>query len=290
LRGKDKSKLLRSFVEKFASNMAYSFDSETISSKIADNHWQLKLAPDWNIAQNPNGGYLLACLVRAMATLVPDTPHPIAITTHYLRPGIAGTTADLRASLVRVGRRTATVTGTMEQEGKPRITCTATFGNLDKNEQESVDGEQRTLSIPPPDLPPPEECTTRSELAQAVSLPIMNRLDIRIDPQYAQSGLHDAAIISGWIRFKDERPSDLLSLLLFCDAFPPSVFTLYGAIGWVPTIELSAHIRRHPQNGWIKGAFNVNDLTGKLFIEDGILWDESDQLVARSRQLQMILK
>jgi len=98
----------------------------------------------------------------------------------------------------------------------------------------------------------------------------MNRLDIRIDPQYAESGVHDTAVLTGWVRFKDK-------------------FTLYGPIGWVPTIELSVHARRHPGPGWIKGAFTVADLAGDLFIEDGILWDENDQLVARSRQLQLIL-
>jgi len=275
--------------------MTFTFDTETFSDKISDDHWQLTLAPDWNIGDNPNGGYLLACLLRSMAALTPDTPNPIAITAHYLRPGLPGKIADLRASAIRIGRRTSTVTGTMEQDGKPRLTCTATFGNLDNAEDSghgtsNMGDAKRSQSISPPDLPPPDECTTRSELAQAVALPIMNRLDIRIDPQYAESGLHDTAIIAGWVRFKDQRPADLLALPLFCDAFPPSVFTLYGPIGWVPTIELSVHARRHPNPGWIKGAFTVNDLAGDLFIEDGVLWDENDQLVARSRQLQMILK
>jgi len=272
--------------------MTYAFDTETNSEKISDSHWQLTMVPDWNIGENPNGGYLLACLLRSMATLVPDTPDPVAVTTHYLRPGLPGTVADLRASIVRVGRRTATVTGTMEQEGKPRITCTATFGSLDGNDAATTDGTVRDLSLSPPHLPPPHECTSRSMLAQAqaVELPIMNRLDIRIDPQYVGTGQQDTATIAGWIRFKDERPVDLLALLLFCDAFPPSVFTLYGSVGWVPTIELSVHARRRPHTGWIKGAFTTRDLAGDLFIEDGLLWDENDQLVARSRQLQMILK
>jgi len=270
--------------------MTYTFDTETISNRISDDHWQLKMVPDWNIGENPNGGYLLACLLRAMATLVPDTPDPVAVTTHYLRPGLPGTTADLRASVVRFGRRTATVTGTMEQDGKPRITCTTTFGNLHYSDNNNLVGTQRNLSMPPPVLPSPEDCVTRSELAQGVALPIMNRLDIRLDPQYAEYGCHNAAIITGWIRFKDERPADLLALPLFCDAFPPSVFTLYGPIGWVPTVELSVHARRRPHPGWIKGAFTTGDLAGNLFIEDGVLWDENDQLVARSRQLQLILQ
>lgn len=267
--------------------MTYAFDTETNSNRLTDDHWQLNVVPDWNIGDNPNGGYLAACLLRAMAALVPDTPDPIATTTHYLRPGLPGQVADLRASVVRFGRRTATVTGTMEQDGKPRITCTATFGILDS--EEHINNPEQKLVIAPPDIPPPDKCTVRSELAQAVELPIMNRLDIRIDPQYAKSGKHDAAKMAGWVRFKDERPADLFALHLFSDAFPPSIFTLYGMIGWVPTIELSVHTRRHPKTGWIKGAFNVDDLAGKLFIEDGVLWDENNQLVARSRQLQLIL-
>jgi len=269
--------------------MTYEFDLETDSEKIADDHWRLNLAASWNIGENPNGGYLLACLLKAMAKLVPDNPDPVAVTTHYLRPGLPDTTADLRANVVRLGRRTSTVTGTMEQDGKPRIICTATFGNLAQTTADRDDDAGRHLSIAPPTLPPPNECTTRSELAQAVGLPIMNRLEIRIDPQYEQSGHHDTAVIAGWVRFKDHRPSDVLALPLFCDAFPPSIFTLYGAIGWVPTVELSIHTRRRPNPGWIKGAFNVRDLAGDLFIEDGALWDENDELVLRSRQLQMIL-
>lgn len=265
----------------------YQFDTETSAVQVADGHWQLTMVSDWNIGNNPNGGYILACLLRSMATLVPDTPDPISVTTHYLRPGLPGKVADLKAGIVRRGRRTATVTGTMNQNGKPRITCTATFGVLDQKQDHAA--EKRSLSPVAPVLPPPAECTTRSELAQAVDLPIMNRLDIRVDPKYAKSDLQKDAVMAGWIRFKDDRPADSLALLLFCDAFPPSMFTLFGPIGWVPTIELSIHVRRRPESGWIKGMFSTADLAGSLFIEDGTLWDERDQLVACSRQLQLIL-
>ncbi|OED44277.1 hypothetical protein AB833_01860 [Chromatiales bacterium (ex Bugula neritina AB1)] len=269
--------------------MTYAFDADTMSSRVSDNHWQFNMVSDWSIGTNPNGGYLLACLLRAMATLVPDTLAPVAVTTHYLRPGLAGKPADLHVNVVRLGRRTATVTGTMEQEGKPRITCTATFGHLESDTDNNTSSTKRNLAIAPPDLPSPQECISRLELVQGVDLPIMSRLDIRVDPRYAGSGVRDEAVITGWLKFSDDRPTDILALPLFCDSFPPSVFTLYGPIGWVPTIELSIHIRRRPHPGWIKGAFTTNDLTGDLFIEDGMLWDENDQLVAQSRQLQMIL-
>jgi len=134
--------------------MNYAFDDETIAKRISDDLWQLDMVPDWNIGNNPNGGYLLACLLRAMATLVPDTPDAIAVTTHYLRPGLPGKVADLRANVVRFGRRTATVTGVMEQDGKPRLTCTATFGDLGPGDNDDTGDTERQLSVSPPDLPP----------------------------------------------------------------------------------------------------------------------------------------
>ena len=269
--------------------MPYEFDIETDSTRVDDGHWQLSLAPHWNIGANPNGGYLLACLLRAMAKPVPDTPDPVAITTHYLRPGLPGQIANLHVSVVRQGRRTATVAGTMEQDGKPRITCTATFAGLQNSTSVTDNSTQRQLLMAPPELPAPEDCISRTKLDQGVALPIMNRLDIRVHPKYTQTGIHHEAEITGWIRFSDKRPVDRFALPLFCDSFPPSVFTMYGPIGWVPTLELSVHVRRRPQSDWIKAAFKTNDLANDLFVEDGMLWDENDQLVAQSRQLQMIL-
>jgi len=269
--------------------MPYQFDKETDSTQLSVNHWQLNLVSDWNIGNNPNGGYLLACLLRTMAKLVPDTPDPLAISTHYLRPGLGNQRADLHANIMRQGRRTATVTGTLEQEGKPRVTCTATFGQLSQTNTMQDNRTERNLSMPAIKLPPPDECVSRTELAQGVTLPIMNRLDIRVDPKYANLGIHNEALLTGWIRFGDLREPDLAALPLFCDAFPPSIFTLYGQIGWVPTLELSVYFRQQPEPGWIKGVFKTNDLAGELFIEDAALWDENDRLVCQSRQLQMIL-
>ena len=52
----------------------------------------------------------------------------------------------------------------------------------------------------------------------------------------------DPLSITGWIRFADGTEPDPLSLVTFADAFPP---TLIGSIaaGWVPTLELTVHVR-----------------------------------------------
>ena len=78
-------------------------------------------------------------------------------------------------------------------------------------------------------------------------------------------------------------------MLLFADSFPPSLYTLVGRVGWVPTIELTVHVRRRPVDGWIQARFECDDLAGGRMIESGTLWDESGRLVARSRQLGLLL-
>lgn len=275
----------------------FDFDIETQAHKIDGNQWQLVLSPDWSINGNPNGGYLLACLLRSMALVVPDHPDPISVTTHYLRPGLPLVQATLSVEVVRIGRRTATLTGTLEQDGKSRIITTATFGTFANSQHsdkpatdEALPTTERRLTVAPPQLPPPDQCIDRQELMQGVDLAILSRVEIRIDPRYSTPGKASDANIAGWLRFTDSRPCDIWALPLFCDAFPPSIFSLYGMIGWVPTVELGLHIRQHPTPGWIKAQFTTRDVAGELFIEDGMLWDESDQLVAQSRQLQMILQ
>ena len=119
--------------------------------------------------------------------------------------------------------------------------------------------------------------------------PILDRLDVRIDPRWAVAGAGDEAVVAGWIRFADERPVDTMALMLFADAFPPSVFSMLGTIGWVPTLELTVHLRRRPAPGWIRARFVTDDLTNGMLIESGELWDSSGQLVAKSRQLALLL-
>jgi len=266
--------------------MPFQYDLETAVERVGDGHFRAHMSPAWNINTNPNGGYIIALLLRAMGELLPASPHPISVTSHYLRPGVAGEDAELQVEVMRAGRRTSTVRGTLLQQGKPRLVSIATFSNLPAHDA-PVEGRQ--LQIDPPDLPPPDECVGREQLAQGVALSILSRVEVRVDPRYSEAGQSPDAVLTGWIRFLDGRPSDASSLPLFTDAFPPSIFSLYGMIGWVPTIEMAVHVRRQPSAGWIKAAFNARDVAGDLFIEDGVLWDENDQLVAQSRQLQMIL-
>jgi hypothetical protein len=94
--------------------------------------------------------------------------------------------------------------------------------------------------------------------------------------------------ITGWIRFADGSEPSVLSLLLMVDAYPP---TLIGGleVGWVPTVELTTHVRARPAPGWLLGTFRTRFLIDGLLEEDGELWDSEGRLVALSRQLAIAL-
>ena len=240
--------------------------------------------PAWNIGANPNGGYLLAIAAQALRQVTPDQPDPLSISVHFLRPGLSGEACRIDTQLLRSGRTLSTVRATMAQAGRPCLEVLAAMGRLDRSDSAAAP----SLALPLPELPPPEQCVGRSASAQGVTLSILDQLDIRLHPDEAVPGAAGRARVSGWIRFTDGRPTDALACLLMADAFPPAVFGLLGLIGWVPTIELTVHLRRRPAPGWLRGQFWSHDLSDGLVVEDGALWDADGQLVAQSRQLALV--
>ena len=53
----------------------------------------------------------------------------------------------------------------------------------------------------------------------------------------------------GWFRLRDDEPLDTLALVLAVDAFPPTSFNASLPVGWTPTVELTAHVRRARSDG-----------------------------------------
>lgn len=81
---------------------------------------------------------------------------------------------------------------------------------------------------------------------------------------------------------------DTTGLLVAVDAFPPTIFFAGLPVAWVPTLELTAHIRARPAPGWLRGAFSTRFVTGGFLEEDGEVWDSEGRLVAQSRQLALL--
>lgn len=95
------------------------------------------------------------------------------------------------------------------------------------------------------------------------------------------------ARIAGFIRFADGREADVLALPLLCDALPPPLLNVI-TVPWVPTIELTTHVRARPAPGWLRFQFESRFVFDGLLEEDGEIWDANDVLVAQSRQLAQV--
>ena len=90
---------------------------------------------------------------------------------------------------------------------------------------------------------------------------------------------------NGWLKLRDGTDPDLLSLLLFADCMAPPVFTVFGALHWVPTLELSVQLRAAPASGPVQTRFRMaRYMSDGIVEEDGEIWDSSGRLVALSRQ------
>lgn len=239
--------------------------------------YTLRISDGWGIGPIPNGGYLAFVVTQALAKALPH-PDPLTITTHYLRPAAPGE-ASVEVETVRVGRTQSTGVVRLVQGGKEILRSLATMGEL------GAHGGPTREDLEAPPIPAIELCDRVG--AAPPNSTFAERVEMAFAPGSLafMSGPHEGPMaLGGWIRLADGREPDAASLVLFADAFPPPVLHAVPRV-WVPTIELTVHVRRRPAPGWLRGWFRTRALIDGYLEEDGELWDSSGRLVALSRQL-----
>ncbi|MFH8338252.1 thioesterase family protein [Streptomyces sp. AM6-12] len=265
------------------------FDRDTAVARRAPGVYDLDLSAGWTILGAVNGGYLLAVLGRALGDALPH-PDPFTISAHYLtasRPG----KAVIRTQTVRAGRTLSTGQASLLQyddEGNEveRIRVLASYGDL-----AALPDDVRTTAKPPA-IPPFEQCFGPADGPDPLkgTSAITDRLLLKLDPAtlgWALGQPSGKGEMRAWFGLADGRDADPLSLLLAVDALPPTAFEM-GLKGWVPTVELTAHIRHRPAPGPLRVAITTRNLAGGFLEEDAEVWDSEDRLVAQSRQLARV--
>ncbi|WP_329570103.1 thioesterase family protein [Streptomyces sp. NBC_01361] len=262
------------------------FDRDTAVTRREPGVYDIDLSAGWTIISAVNGGYLLAVLGRALADALPHSD-PFTISAHYLtasRPG----PAVIRTDVVRTGRTLSTGQASLFQyddEGAEveRIRVLASYGDLD-----ALPDDVRTTAKPP-HLPPVEQCFGAQDGPTPIkgSSAITERLALKLDPAtlgWAIGSPSGKGEMRAWFGLADGRDADPLSLLLAVDALPPTAFEM-GLTGWVPTVELTVHVRCRPAPGPLRVSITTRNLAGGFLEEDAEVWDSEDRLVAQSRQL-----
>jgi hypothetical protein len=265
------------------------FDRDTALTRRCAGVYDIDLSAGWTIISAVNGGYLLAVLGRALADALPH-PHPFTISAHYLTASQPGP-AVVRTDVVRTGRTLSTGQASLFQyDGQgaevERIRVLASYGDLD-----SLPDDVRTTAEPPA-LPPMDQCFGPEDGPAPVdgSSAIAGRLMLKLDPAtlgWALGRPSGKGEMRAWFGLADGRDMDPLSLLLAVDALPPTAFEL-GIKGWVPTVELTVHVRCRPAPGPVRVSITTRNLAGGFLEEDAEIWDSEDRLVAQSRQLARV--
>jgi len=257
-------------------------DDATALTRSSELDFTVEVSDRWSIGPIPNGGYLMYLGAKALAALF-DHPDPLTVTARYARPAMPGK-AEVRCEIIKQGRTQSAGVAKVVQGGKERLRVTATFGDLSA-------GSGPTLEpLPPPALPPVDDILAR------VGAPLKSTFADRVEIRFSPDTCHfldrktGPMEVGGYIRLVDGPEPDPLVLLLLADAFPPPVLNGIDERVWVPTIELTVHVRRRPAPGWVKGWFTTAHLVDGALEEDGRLWDADGRLVAISRQYAQLSK
>ncbi len=257
------------------------FSAATAVQPVADGRYAATVHDGWDIGGNANGGYLMAIAVRAMTETVGRPP--LTVTGHYLRPAPAGP-CDVEVATIRSGRRLATASATLSMGGKATLTLLATFG------EQMPGGPSRQMESPV-ELPTFDESVAEPDGSQDPKPELMNRIDVRMHPDddgFRGGRPSGRTEMRGWFALANDEPIDAIALMLAADAFPPPVFNSGLPVGWVPTVELTVHVRGVPAPGPLRCAFRSRFIHDGLLDEEGEMWDSTGVLVAQSRQLALV--
>jgi hypothetical protein len=258
--------------------MGYKFDQDVIVERTGENRFETEISNDWSIVA-PNGGYLMAIAGKVISNLS-DYQIPLSMTAYYHKPASPGH-AELIIDRIIQSKRTLTAKISLVQKNTVVISYTGMFTLKD-----AFSG--MTLVEKQPQLPDPSICI---EIPNPPPMSFFKQVRLLI-PRDQLDWLEGAegkeTAFSGYFSFRDDRPLDALSVLLFVDATPPPIFRKTGPLAWVPTLELTVQVRNIPTGGSLgfisKTSFTTNGLT-ETDIE---LWTEDGRIVALGRQLAFI--
>jgi acyl-CoA thioesterase len=264
---------------------ATSFTAATAVTALGDGRYAATLDSAWATPRGPNGGYLAALVLRAIAAEVTDPAKaPRSLTCHFLRPPADGS-LEIEVRREREGRAVASLSARMLQDGETCLLAVAAFGV-------PLDSALDYADLPMPDVP--AALAVDAIEPHPKMPPIAQQMELRpvLGPHAFSSA--DEAVTGGWIRMREAVPADAFAIAQYTDAWIPAPFArLDGPVG-APTIDLTVHFRRtlplpgvDPLAPVLLHVASTTSAEG-YFEEDTAIWAADGTLLAQSRQLALL--
>jgi hypothetical protein len=242
--------------------------------------WQGQVHRGWDVFDIPHGGYLLALSANAGLTAT-GASDVLTITTHFHRKAEVGL-VDFTVRRLGGGQRIASYLVEASQEGQATMTSLMSLG--DRSTLTGPEWERR-------ERPSVEDRLGAAAGTEDEPFPtpsVARLLGMRLDVDtggFASGRLGDEAVVRATVEPPSPTPTDQLLALVTCDATPPAVWNALGLSGWVPTVELTAHVRARPEPGPLTVVASTRSVSGGLLEEDAEVYDATGRLVVLSRQL-----
>jgi acyl-CoA thioesterase len=265
------------------------FDDETAVRPSPDGDgYRATMAKSWWVHRGPNGGYLAAVILRAMAATVDDPSRaPRSLTVHYANPAGEGEVL-IPTVRERVGRTVTTCSARVAQDGRLVAIAVGAF-SAPRDGVEFCD-------LVMPQVPGPDAFVARDAPGEAP--PIAHRWETRWaigHPPVPGAPRGARAVAGGWIRLPEHHVVDAYVAAALTDAWVPPMFSRVDEPVFVPTVDLTVHFRAdlpHPglaPDAFVLAAFRTTVAAGGFLEEDGEVWAPDGTLLAQSRQLATVL-
>ena len=250
--------------------------------------------PDTNyfVGNTPHGGYLMAIMHKALTSILPHSTS-ISSSVQYL-DRIDAKPFELEVEEFKRSRGSSSGIVKLKQNNKICTTFTGTCSDF-----EHMKGYD-DLKKPLPDIFKDRQKKdyikmNYDKISKGFTPAFIQQLQCSIHPDHAwwnresQFNHDHEARCSAFIEMEGGVP-DQFCLSFYSDILPPVVCNKFGALGWIPTITLTTHIRQLPKTNEVYADFRATDINKGYFEQDCNIWDLNANLVASSRQLTRILK
>ncbi|MEX0941011.1 MAG: thioesterase family protein [Pseudomonadales bacterium] len=267
------------------------FDQDIGLNRTGTGSFDAVISDTWNVHIGPNGGYIAALILNGIKRELGDKGSQTrSITYHFLSASKPGP-AKLGVTVEKFGRTLSTATAKLMQGDRTIALAIATFGEA------RPFFEFRDFNAPI--IKPPEAITSAERMGPGMQghVPFRDHYDQRLAIGPTPPSTTDKGQVGGWTRFEEHRTFDDLAIVAISDSWFPSMMAknlperLHA-----PTVDHSVHFMTSlPYKGmsisdFVLVEFKTEVASEGYLIEDGCMWAPDGTLLARSRQLAIMMK